>query len=63
MGYFLRIAGYVFLAGVGVSAWTTYAGGWRHYLGLVLCALATLRVLTLLAGRWRRVGPGRKDKS
>lgn len=44
---FIRLTAYIFLALVGLSAWSQYPAGWRHYLGLAFFFLATLRILMI----------------
>jgi hypothetical protein len=51
---FLHIAAYVFLAMVGLSAWDQYQSGWRHYLGLVLFFISSVRVLVIISSDKRR---------
>lgn len=48
MSYVLKLAAYVFLALMGLSAWNTYDGGWRYYFGIVLFVICVLRILMLL---------------
>ena len=57
---FLRITAYVFLAMVGISAWSQYQSGWRHYLGLTFFFIASIRVFMILFPGKKRTKP--KDK-
>jgi hypothetical protein len=45
---FLRITAYIFLALAGLSAWDQYPNGWRHYLGLAIFFIASIRIFMLL---------------
>jgi len=45
---FLRITAYVFLAMVGISAWDQYPDGWRHYLGMFLFFLSSVRIFMII---------------
>ena len=51
MNDFLRLAAYTFLALMGISAWNTYSGGWRYYLGIVFFVVCVLRILMILRQR------------
>jgi cytochrome b561 len=51
MPYILKLAAYVFLALMGLSAWQTYSGGWRYYFGIALFMVCVLRILMLLRQR------------
>jgi TRAP-type C4-dicarboxylate transport system permease small subunit len=53
MNDFLRLAAYTFLALMGISAWNTYSGGWRYYLGIVFFVVCVLRILMILRQRGR----------
>ncbi|MFC1591909.1 hypothetical protein ACFL43_05250 [Thermodesulfobacteriota bacterium] len=44
----LRITAYCFLALVGMSAWNTYAAGWKCYAGMILFVVCTFRIFKLL---------------
>jgi TRAP-type C4-dicarboxylate transport system permease small subunit len=60
MNDFLRLAAYTFLALMGISAWNTYSGGWRYYLGIVFFVVCVLRILMILRQRGRaRTKPDR----
>ncbi len=48
MRRFVRIAAYCFLALMGITAWDTYQEGWRHYFGMALFFVATVRLMTLM---------------
>lgn len=54
MNDFLRLAAYTFLALMGISAWNTYPGGWRYYLGIVFFVVCVLRILMILRQRMSR---------
>ena len=54
MNDFLRLAAYTFLALMGISAWNTYPGGWRYYLGIVFFVVCVLRILMILRQRMGR---------
>lgn len=54
MNDFLRLAAYTFLALMGISAWKTYPGGWRYYLGIVFFVVCVLRILMILRQRMGR---------
>jgi hypothetical protein len=45
---FWRIAAYTFLAMSGMYAWLSIETGWRHYLGLGIFFLASVRIMVLL---------------
>lgn len=51
MAIFLRIAAYTFLALSGMYAWLSMQSGWRHYLGLGIFFLASVRIMILLFPR------------
>ena len=48
MRQYLRVAGYTFLALCGLYAWLTIETGWRHYAGLAMFFLASVRVFILI---------------
>ena len=54
MNDFLRLAAYTFLALMGISAWNTYPGGWRYYLGIVFFVVCVLRILMILRQRMNK---------
>lgn len=56
MRNYLRVAGYTFLALCGLTAWLRIETGWRHYAGLVMFFLASVRVFILLKQRSKRAG-------
>jgi hypothetical protein len=45
---FWRIAAYTFLAMSGMYAWLSIETGWRHYLGLGIFFLASVRIMVLI---------------
>lgn len=45
---FWRIAAYTFLAMSGMYAWLSIETGWRHYLGLAIFFLASVRIMILI---------------
>ena len=45
---FWRIAAYTFLAMSGMYAWLSIATGWRHYVGLGIFFLASVRIMVLI---------------
>ncbi len=45
---FWRIAAYTFLAMSGMYAWLSIETGWRHYFGLGIFFLATVRIMVLI---------------
>lgn len=57
MTIFLRIAGYTFIALSGMYAWLSMESGWRHYLGLAMFFLASVRIMILLFPQ-RKKSPG-----
>jgi len=60
MRQYLRVAGYTFLALCGLYAWLTIETGWRHYAGLAMFFLASLRVFILI--KPRQPSDRKKDK-
>ena len=61
MNDFLRLAAYTFLALMGISAWNTYAGGWRYYLGIVFFVVCVLRILMILRQRMNKNSRAQSD--
>jgi len=51
---FIRIAAYVFLALTGLSAWDQYPDGWRHYLGMFIFFLSSVRVFMIISSNKRK---------
>lgn len=51
---FIRIAAYVFLALTGLSAWDQYPDGWRHYLGMVLFFISSVRIFMIISSNKRK---------
>jgi hypothetical protein len=45
---FWRITAYTFLAMSGMYAWLSIENGWRHYLGLGIFFLASVRIMVLI---------------
>jgi cytochrome b len=45
---FWRVAAYTFLAMSGMYAWLSIETGWRHYLGLAIFFLASVRIMILI---------------
>ena len=45
---FWRIAVYTFLALTGMYAWLSIEAGWRHYFGLGIFFLASVRIMILI---------------
>ncbi len=45
---FWRITAYTFLAMSGMYAWLSIETGWRHYLGLGIFLLASVRIMVLI---------------
>jgi hypothetical protein len=45
---FWRIAAYTFLAMSGMYAWLSIETGWRHYVGLGIFFLASVRIMVLI---------------
>jgi|YNPBryantNP2012_1023418.scaffolds.fasta_scaffold01107_13 hypothetical protein len=59
MRQYLRIAGYMFLALCGLTAWLQIEAGWRHYLGFILFCGASFRIVILL--KQQRAPSAQKD--
>jgi len=51
---FIRIAAYIFLAMTGLSAWDQYPDGWRHYLGMALFFICSVRVFMIISSAKRK---------
>jgi len=62
MRQYLRVAGYTFLALCGLYAWLTIETGWRHYVGLAMFFLASVRVFILIKPRQTADRDGEKEK-
>jgi len=45
---FWRVAAYTFLAMSGMYAWLSIETGWRHYMGLGIFFLASVRIMILI---------------
>jgi membrane protein implicated in regulation of membrane protease activity len=54
MSFFMKLAAYVFLALMGLSAWRAGVEGWRYYFGIVLFIVCTLRILMILKQRMNK---------